>query len=69
MKELKLYTCEFCGTNYSQKRVCEECEKSHLIAKTIKRQRYVPMKNNQKGHPISIDVQFDNGDIVTYKRG
>ena len=69
MKELKLYTCEFCGTNYSQKRVCEECENSHLIAKKIKRQRYVPMKNNQKGHPISIDVQFDNGDIVTYKRG
>lgn len=69
MKELKLYTCEFCGTNYSQKRVCEECEKSHLIAKKIKRQRYVSMKNNQKGHPISIDVQFDNGDIVTYKRG
>lgn len=69
MKELKLYTCEFCGTNYSQKRVCEECEKSHLIAKKIKRQRFVSMKNNRKGHPISIDVQFDNGDIVTYKHG
>lgn len=29
MKELKLYQCEICGTQYKSKTECEKCEKSH----------------------------------------
>ena len=30
MKELKLYQCEICGTQYKEKTACTKCEKSHL---------------------------------------
>lgn len=68
MKEVKHYICEVCNTEYNEKSKAEDCEKGHIFPKSIKNKRYLPMKNNNKGYPISIDVLMENGDVVTYKR-
>ena len=68
MKEVKHYICEFCNTEYKEKSTAERCEKGHILPKDIKSRRFLPMKDNNKGYPISIDVLMANGDVVTYKR-
>lgn len=68
MKELKLYTCEFCGTNYKEKTICMQCEKTHKKPVKIKSSRYIPDKNNNKGYPISLEIEMEDGKTVTYKR-
>lgn len=30
MKEKKLYTCEFCHTDYAEKFACKQCEQNHV---------------------------------------
>ena len=68
MKELILYTCEFCGTNYSDKCRCEKCEKGHKVPKKIHREKYFSIEQDDKGYPAAVDIEMDNGDIVRYKR-
>lgn len=69
MKETKLYTCEICNTSYANKAECKRCEKSHINIKSVKSARYLAYKNNKSGLPISITVEFENGNFGTYKRG
>lgn len=68
MKELKLYQCEICGTQYKEKMACTKCEKSHLQPCKIVHCRYVPYGNNIKGYPVAIEVSFKDGKTATYKR-
>ena len=68
LKELILYTCEFCGTNYSDKCRCEKCEKGHKVPKKIHREKYLSIGQDAKGYPAAVDIEMDNGDIVRYKR-
>ena len=63
-----LYVCEICGTSYPDKKVCENCESSHIKAKKIKSQRFVAFNNGRLVYPVSIEVEMENGEIKTYKR-
>lgn len=68
MKELKLYQCEICGTQYKNKADCKECEKRHIKAKKITDTRYLNFKNDNTGYPVSITVEMEDGFTITYKR-
>ncbi len=68
MKELKLYQCEICGTQYKNKAECKECEKRHIKPKGITGTRYLNFKDNKKGYPVLISVEMEDGFTITYKR-
>lgn len=68
MKEVKHYICEICGTEYNEKSKAQNCERGHVAPVEIKKAKYINIKDNQKGYPISIDVRMADGEIVTYKR-
>lgn len=68
MKELKLYQCEICETQYASKIIAEDCEKSHKVPKKISGCRYLSQKQNESGYPQKISVIFDDGKTVDYHR-
>lgn len=68
MKELSKYQCEHCHTEYRNKSDCEVCEKNHKIKAKIKKCVYNPYGNDRSGYPIGINIEFENGDVVTYRR-
>lgn len=59
MKEVKHYICDICHTEYNSKCQCEQCEKSH---------KNISQTQNKKGYPHKIDVEFEDGSVLTYKR-
>lgn len=61
MKEKKLYTCEFCHTDYAEKFACKQCEQNHKTNLAIKGMRFKPITVDQSGFPISITVVTDKG--------
>ena len=67
MKELKLFVCEVCGTNYKDKEACLECERSHIKPKKIVGARYIPLKDNKAGYPMSIDIEFEDGVVKRFR--
>lgn len=67
MKEIKLYQCSICGTQYAERRTCIECEGSHKTKLKICKMKFVAFKNNKQGWPIRISVQNANGDIAEYR--
>lgn len=69
MKEVKHYICDICNTEYNNKCQCEQCEKSHKKTAKIKAAHYISVTQNKKGYPQKIDVEFEDGEILTYKRG
>lgn len=68
MKEQKLYVCDFCGTQYKEKKACKECEESHVAPVKIKNCRYIAMKDNHKGYPTQIHVEMADGTVQIYKK-
>jgi hypothetical protein len=68
MKELKLYQCELCGTQYASEKFAKDCEESHRIIKEAKPYKYRSLKSNPDGFPDSVIVEFDNGRQIIYKR-
>lgn len=68
MKELKLYQCEICGTQYASKIFAEDCEKSHKMPKKISGCKYLSQKQNMSGYPQKISVIFDDGKTIDYHR-
>lgn len=70
MKEIKLYVCETCGTQYSEKKKCDECEKLHesKIPKKIIKAKYLPIAQDRTGHPINITIEFNDGTKVEYRK-
>lgn len=68
MKELKLYQCEICKTQYKDKAECEKCEKSHIKPKKITETMYLNFKDDNTGYPVSITVEMEDGFTITYKR-
>lgn len=69
MKELLKYQCEHCHTDYSEKTNCERCEKNHKVKLNIKKTVYLPYGMDGSGYPMQINVEFENGEVITYKRG
>ena len=68
MKKIEHYICEICGTEYKEKRVCEECEKGHHKPVKIEGAKWTPMKNNRSGYPTHIHIKMSNGETIVYKR-
>lgn len=69
MKKMALYVCEVCGTQYSDKEKCVQCEKQHRQKLTIVGARYLPFTQDQSGMPVSITITNDvDGKSYTYKR-
>lgn len=64
MKELKLFVCEHCGTQYKEKEKAKECEKKHTIPMEIKDSRYHSMSQ----YPDKVEVKFTDGSTCWYKR-
>lgn len=68
MTELTKYRCEYCRTEYKSKCECAECEKNHKTRASITSKRYIPYKNDRCGYPIEINVAFEGGITIKYKR-
>lgn len=68
MIEKKLYQCEFCNTQYADKTVCEECEKSHILPLSIGESRYKSKKCDSSGYPVTLTVRMSDGEEIVYKR-
>ena len=67
MKNLTLYVCETCGTKYSDKAKCIQCENGHKTGLTITGGRYLPYTQDETGMPVTIDVTA-GGKVYRYKR-
>lgn len=67
MKEIKLYQCSICGTQYAERRTCMECEGSHKTKLKICRAQHIAFKNNRKGWPVLLFVQDADGSTAEYK--
>lgn len=67
MKNLTLYVCEVCGTQYTDKSECERCEAGHVCNLKITGARYLPHIQDQTGMPVRIDVTA-GGKVYHYKR-
>ena len=68
MKEQKLYVCDFCGTQYKEKLKALGCEKNHHTPKTMRQTQYHAAKCSQDGYPDRIEIVFEDGEAVWYKR-
>lgn len=68
MKELKLYQCEICGTQYSDKLKAEECEKHHATGLEVVNGIYLNMKECADKFPVKIWVKSKDGEERMYVR-
>lgn len=68
MKELSKYQCEYCNTEYAEKANAEQCENNHKINAKLKTKKYLSYNLDHSGYPISLNVEFENGKVITYKR-
>ncbi len=70
MREKKLYTCEICNTDYSDKEKAKKCEKGHkLLEKATIVGEYKPVTMVPKGEPHKIRVKFPGTDkFIEYRR-
>ena len=68
MKMNTRYQCEFCGTEYADKNNCKKCENNHKKNLKIVSKKYIAFKGDETGYPSKIDVEFEDGKIVTYKK-
>ena len=64
MKELKLFVCEYCGTQYKDKEKAKECEKVHKVANGINNASY----HANGDYPDRVEVHFTDGKSIWYKR-
>lgn len=69
MKEKKLWTCECCQTDYASKMDAERCEANHKKKLKIIHKRFLPLKNDRSGLPISITIETEDGTVQIYKKG
>ena len=69
MKEIKLYCCEICGTNYNNKKMADTCEKNHKIPLKAKGCKWKPKSVENDGYPLEVLVEFADGSKVIYRKG
>lgn len=68
MKETILYKCEICGTEYKDKKKCEQCEACHKKKGKIIKMRHQPYSFDHSGYPDKITVRFEDGMEKMYSR-
>lgn len=68
MKIVERYICEACGTEYTDKERCAECEDWHIRPVKIEGMQHVPVNRDAQGYPLSIQVRMEDGKTVEYER-
>lgn len=68
MKKQILYQCEYCGTQYTDAKDAEKCEKNHATPEKIVETRYTPISYDASGEPTMILVKLSNGLQVWFRR-
>ncbi len=68
MKEIRLYQCAHCGTQYSEKEHCIECEDFHNTKLKITNKKYVSYKKCSDRFPVEITVEDSSGMVAKYRR-
>lgn len=61
MKEIKLYRCEICGTQYNDKEKAKKCEKSHITDFKVTDMKFKPYTVDESGFPIKIEITTPDG--------
>lgn len=64
-----LYSCKFCGTDYSNEGKADLCEQNH---KSLQKAEYEEVYRSQNsvpdGWPTKIRVKAGNGGYIVYRR-
>ncbi len=70
MTERKLYTCDICKTDYTDKEKAKECEKNHKLLEEAEIIGVYKSKGNMSdGTPVKIRIKFKGMDkFVEYIR-
>lgn len=68
MKKVEHYICEVCGTEYNDKKKCEECETGHVKPKRIYSSTFITINRDRSGYPTKVSIEMGDGKIITYKR-
>lgn len=68
MKELSKYQCEYCKTEYKDKQKCVECENNHKVKLKVKDKRYLSINSDKSGYPMDVNIEFEDGKVIKYKR-
>ena len=68
MKELKLYQCELCGTQYADRNQAKKCEEYHAKDIEIVKCIYCGMNKCEDRFPVHIWVQSKDGREAMYRR-
>ena len=66
MKTIECYACEFCGSEYRDKRDAVDCEKCHKHPQEVIGAIYVSKLQNRQGYPVSITVKMSDGTQQSY---
>nr|DAO25876.1 MAG TPA: Monocytic leukemia zinc finger protein finger, acetyl transferase, DNA [Caudoviricetes sp.] len=67
MKELKLYQCELCRTQYADKNEAKQCEQYHARDLEIDGWSYRGMNETTEKFPVKIWVKSKNGEERMYR--
>lgn len=68
MKKIDLFRCDVCGTQFSEKQLCEKCEQRHVKELQIVKSRYLPITQDASGMPTTITLMGPDGKHYVYKR-
>lgn len=66
MKEIKLYQCEYCNTQYKNRSECESCEDNHIVPVKIVSAGYHASRL-KRNYPDAIIVEMDDGNKIMYE--
>lgn len=67
MKEITLYQCIHCNTQYKHKSDCEKCENTHKIKLKLKSKKYLPYNCDETGFPSQLIIEADGKEVIYYK--
>lgn len=68
MKQLSKWQCEHCHTEYNTEENCKRCESNHKIKLKLKDKKCLSIGKDSCGYPSSINIKFEDGRVITYKR-
>lgn len=72
MKEINKFQCEHCNVEYKSKIDAMDCEKNHKmpegINNAISHMRFKAKNDDHSGYPQSVNIKFDDGKTIKFKR-
>lgn len=68
MKQVELYVCDYCKTQYSSPAAACECEANHKKPVRILEVQFQPIGMNRTGYPTYITVELSDGSRQKFRR-